>query len=254
MSRAPGNGGDRTRSALVASWVPAQDGTGAAVDLVNSANNWTAGAGNDTMWSANAGYMSAKATGIGTDGSISAGTATPVNTWNSNTESLMIAMTIKSPVHGAAARAWGNSPGNSGGTAAAGIAIGTASNLARLGPRIYDGTNNIGTNDWAVDTLDDAPHSLVWFLDGIAKQYYTWIDGAIISNAASFSGITLGVANSTEALRIGRVGASTVNTRATSIRNLQIAKVTGRLPSNFAALAEAYRLNPFRPWAAADLA
>lgn len=205
------------------------------------------------MWSQNAGYMSAKATGIGTDGSISAGTATPINTWDASAESLMIAMTIKSPAHGAAARCFGTSPGNSGGAVAAGLAIGTASTLTRLGPRLYDGTNNIGTADWAFDILDDAPHTLVWMLDGITKQYYAWIDATQVSNGASFSGITGALANSTEPLRIGRVGSSTVNTRATSIRNLQIAKVTGRLPANFIALAEAYRLNPFRPWAAADM-
>lgn len=245
-------GGNRATSSKVKLWVPGRDGTGAATDLQGGAG-FTAAVGNDTMW-AQDGYFQAKATGIGTDGACSFGTVNPLATWDIQTESLLIAMQIKAPVHGAASRSFGNTPGNTGGIPAAGIALGSVTNLARLGPRIYDGVNHIGTPEWGADVLDDTVHSIIWFLDAGSKTQFAWIDSTQVTNGSlSYSGITGSVANSTEPLRIGRVGATTVNTRQTAIRNLQIAIVTGSIPANYDQLKDLYLENPFRPWSAEAL-
>lgn len=254
MTRVAGAvGGDRAISPKVRLWVPGRNGTGVATDALGGAG-FTAGAGNDTMWS-QTGYFQAKATGIGTDGACSFGTASPLATWNIQTESLLIAMQIKAPAHGAASRAFGNSPGNTGGAAAAGIALGSVTNLARLGPRIYDGVNHIGTPEWGADVLDDTVHSIIWFLDAVSKTQFAWIDSTqVTAGTLSYSGVTGSVANSTEPLRAGRVGATTVNTRQTAIRNLQIAIVPGSMPANYIQLKDLYLENPFRPWSVGALA
>lgn len=237
-------------------WVPAQDGTGNALDVVGD-HHLVPGAGNDAAWSV-AGFVSSKATAISTDGSLSAGTATPVNLWDIPRESLLIAMQIKAPVHAAASRIFGTSSGN--GATPWGIALGSNANLARLGPRLQaTDTTNIGSaNDIATNVLDDAVHSLVAMYDGPGAKFYAWVDGVLVTSALStFAPNTdpeKSVIQTTEPLRIGRVGSvSVAATRLTSIRNLQVARVTGNIPANFLQLAEVYASNPFRPWSAAVL-
>lgn len=254
MTRVAGAvGGDRATSSKVKLWVPGRNGTGVATDLQGGVG-FTAAAGNDTMW-AQDGYFQAKATGIGTDGACSFGTVNPLATWDIQTESLLIAMQIKAPAHGAASRIFGNSPGNGGGQTTSGIALGSVTNLARLGPRVSDGTNHIGAPEWGADVLDDAVHSIIWFLDAGSKTQFAWIDSTqVTAGALSYAGLTGSAANTVEPLRTGRVGATTVNTRQTAIRNLQIAIVTGSIPANYIQLKDLYLENPFRPWSVGAIA
>ena len=254
MKIAGGIGGNKTISPKVKMWIPGQDGTGSALDGSGNGNHLAPEAGNNTQWGT-AGFVSAKATAAPTDGALNAGLTNPINTWDSATEYLLIAMQIKAPVHPAASRIFGTSSGNSTGAGFKGIGMGSNANLARLGPRLCDGTTNLGANDWAVDTLDNNLHSIIWFLDGYAKQYWAWIDGALLSNGVDFSSFTQGCAQTTEPLRVGRIGSpAAVNTRATGIRNLLVAKGTGLLPANYLQLVAAYLENPFRPWNSGMLA
>lgn len=247
MSRRLCFGGDAPISPFVKLWVPGRDGSGVAKDVV-SGGGFTAAAGNDTMWSTT-GFFGAKATGIGTDGSCSFGVVNPLATWDPRTQSLALAMSIRSPAHGAASRIFGNSIGNGAGAANAGIALGSNTNLARLGLRMNDGVHNMGTPDFAADILDNNLHTLVLFMDSVSKLCMAWIDKTqVVDGGLDFSGMTGSIAQPTEPLRVGRIGATTVNTRATLLAGLQIAIVDGEMPANFIQLYESYVANPTRPW------
>lgn len=250
--------GSRAISPRVQMWVPAQEGSGNALDLVGG-NHLVPAAGNDAAWAV-AGFISSKATAQGTDGSLSAGTATPVNLFDITSESLLIAMQIKSPAHAAASRIFGTSSGN--GATAHGVSYGSNATLTRLGARLQaSDTTTIGSgNEWAVDILDNNVHTLVTMVDGPGSKWWQWVDGVMIQDPAlsTFAPNTTppkSVVNTTDALRIGRVtSASLAPTRLTSIRNLQIARVAGNIPANFRQLADEYANNPFRPWSAGVLA
>lgn len=236
-----------TTSTSAKSFVSCNEGAGTAADSTGNGNTLAAAAGNDAAWGT-AGFMSSKATAIATDGALVSPLGGPLNTWNSNTESLIIAFTFKGAIP-AVTRFWGTSKNNSGGAATKGIAVGTVDASGQIGPRLYDGIDTIGTPSWSPVVLGDGnAHTLVWMLDGLSKLYYTWIDGVEVSSATSWNWVIGGLGNAAQAHQIGRVGDTSNATFAFSVRNQQIAKVAGNLPGNYRQLAAMYQQNPFRPW------
>ncbi len=228
-------------------WFPGRDGSGNALDQSGNGFTLTPAAGNNEAW-AQAGYVQSKATSSPTDGSLAMSLGA-LSSWDSSTQSLLLAVTIKAPSTPAASRIFGTSTGGGATVAERGFNFATDTS-GYIGLRLNDGSNLYGASTYTSKVvLDDAPHAVFMFLDCITRKAYMWADDTVLLAAGDFASVTGPLGNATAPLLIGRgATAATVPTRKVAIRNLQIVTVTGRLPANYLGLIQAYRENPFRAW------
>lgn len=236
----------RPLSSTARVWIPGREGSGNAVDYANG-YALTPAAGNDAAWAV-AGFVSSKATGIPTDGSLALSLAA-LSAWNSDTQSLLIAMTMRAPSTPAASRIFGTSTGSGATAAERGFNIATDTS-GYIGLRLNDGSNLFGASTYTTKVvLDDAPHDVFIFLDCITRKAFMWADDTVLLSSGDFASVTGPLGNTTAPLLIGRgATAATVPTRKVSIANLKIHTVAGRLPANYIGLIQAHRENPKRAW------
>ena len=247
MSREPKiYGAPRALSNTARVWVPGRDGSGSAVDYANG-YALTPAAGNDAAW-AIAGYVSSKATSNPVDGSLALSLAALSN-WDSSTQSLLIAMTMRAPSTPAASRIFGTSTGSGATAGERGFNIATDTS-GYIGLRLNDGSAIYGASTYtAKAVLDDVPHDVFLFLDCITRKAYMWADDTVLLAGGDFTSLSGPLGNTTAPLLVGRgATAATVPTRKVSVSNLKVHIVTGRLPANYLGLIQAHRENPKRAW------
>lgn len=194
-------------------------------------------------WSALANRFSVPLDGSGTQNNAANMAIGTGFIWNPATESLILACKLTA----AATAANGPIFGTSHGQPRTGFKLEVQATTGTLRLSRYSSTTNTVVNTTAEVVADGTEHGVGFAWDAVTQRAYIYVDGVVSAAFAGGSNITATdwFPSLNTAFCIGGVGhtSSKAITFASAFRGIHLAKLTGGLPSNVAALF--YRLNKF---------